>query len=257
MLVLICTIFLASLLGSFHCAGMCGAFVAVATGDASLGRRGHAALQIAYHLGRLVTYVALGAAAGEAGRLVDIAGALAGIRPIAAIVAGATMAWFGVVLLLRSGGWSGARIKLPAAWLQTISTLHRRAMKQPPLTRAAMIGLFTTLLPCGWLYAFVVCAAGAAHPARGALVMTAFWVGTLPILVAVGASARLAMGPLARKIPALTAIVLIVVAVHTLVNRTFLDPIALARTVQSRTTASAAPAVRQTPACCQTHETRH
>lgn len=257
MLPLIAAVLIASLLGSFHCAGMCGAFVAIATGDANQGRRGHVRLQSAYHLGRFITYVALGAAAGEAGHLIDIAGALASLRPVAAIIAGATMAWFGVVLLLRSKGWTIARLKLPPAWLRVISSLHRVAMNRPPLARAAMIGLLTTLLPCGWLYAFVISAAGTAHLASGALVMAVFWAGTLPMLVAVGASTRLAMGPLAKKLPVLTAIVLIAASAATLVNRSALDPIALAHRAQARAVGNALPIAQQTPACCETHDARH
>lgn len=257
MLPLISAILIASLLGSFHCAGMCGAFVAIATGDTSLGRRGHVLLQAAYHLGRLITYICLGAAAGEAGRLIDIAGALAGLRPLAAIIAGLTMAWFGVVLLLRSSGWQIARLKLPAAWLRFMSSLHRVAMNRPPLARAAMIGLLTTLLPCGWLYAFVISAAGTAHPATGALVMAVFWIGTLPMLVAVGASTRLVMGPLAKKLPILTAALLILVAIHTLLNRSLLDPVALAHRAQAQAVGTSIPIPHDAPACCNTHDIGH
>ena len=77
-------IFTASILGSFHCAGMCGAFLAVATGDLGGGGAGRPVLQTAYHVGRLVSYLCLGAAAGAAGGVVNIAGGLAGIRPLAA-----------------------------------------------------------------------------------------------------------------------------------------------------------------------------
>src|SRR6266700_1728996 len=90
MTALVIAIFAASVLGSFHCAGMCGAFLALASGDASGGWRKHMRLQGAYHVGRLISYLALGAAAGSVGRLIDLAGALAGIRPLAAAFAGLT-----------------------------------------------------------------------------------------------------------------------------------------------------------------------
>ncbi|MBE7450024.1 MAG: sulfite exporter TauE/SafE family protein [Kofleriaceae bacterium] len=41
--------------------------------------------------------------------------------------------------------------------------------------RAALLGLLSAALPCGWLWAFVVVAAGTGSPVGGALVMTAFW----------------------------------------------------------------------------------
>jgi hypothetical protein len=167
------------------------------------------------------------------------------------------MAWFGIVLLLRSGGWQIGRIKLPARWMKFMSAMHRIALNQPPLARAAMIGLLTTLLPCGWLYAFVISAAGTATPLRGALAMGVFWAGTLPMLVAIGASTRMALGSFAKKLPVLTAVVLIVVAIHTLINRSLLDGVAIAKRVQARSVVSAVPSVQKSPACCETHDARH
>ena len=57
MIALIGAVLVASLLGSLHCAGMCGAFVAFAV----IGSPGHqpsrVALNTAYNLGRLITYL--------------------------------------------------------------------------------------------------------------------------------------------------------------------------------------------------------
>ncbi|VAX40404.1 hypothetical protein MNBD_PLANCTO03-914, partial [hydrothermal vent metagenome] len=61
---LIVSVFLASLLGSMHCAGMCGAFVAFAVGlDDPEAARKRVRLHMAYNAGRLTTYVTLGAIA--------------------------------------------------------------------------------------------------------------------------------------------------------------------------------------------------
>lgn len=87
------------------------------------------------------------------------------------------------------------------------------------MLRAASIGLLTTLLPCGWLYAFVVTAAGTADPVMGGVTMAVFWVGTLPMLIAVGTLARRATGALGSKLPAITAGAVIVVGVVTVIDR--------------------------------------
>src|SRR6185295_3680515 len=100
-MLLIFTILAASLLGSLHCVGMCGAFLAIAVGDGNSSPGRHARLQAAYHLGRLMTYVTLGAAAGMAGKLLDVGSALAGIKPVAAALAGAVILSFGIISLLR------------------------------------------------------------------------------------------------------------------------------------------------------------
>lgn len=239
MIPLVAGIFVASLLGSLHCAGMCGAFLAIALRDE--GRQWP--LQLAYHGGRLLTYSLLGLAAGAAGRLLDLTGAMAGVRPIAAAAAGATLVAFGLVSLLRIYGVSLARIPAPAFVRNAIAGAHRRAMDRPPVIRAMMIGLLTTLLPCGWLYAFAVTAAGTASPSRGALVMAVFWVGTLPMLVALGAGLRTLAGAFGKRIPAITCIVLMGLGLFTLINRSRLDPAAIAARVS--------PQTQNIPSCCE------
>jgi uncharacterized protein len=93
------------------------------------------------------------------------------------------LAW-GLLLLSRSR--SLRRVAMPDSvrrWLvRSTSQLNAR----PPLARAALIGLSTALLPCGWLYAFVVAAAGSASPLTGALIMLALWMGSLPALLGLG-----------------------------------------------------------------------
>ena len=252
MIALIGAIFLASVLGSFHCAGMCGAFLAIATGaDRTAGFRRGAALQAAYHGGRLISYTCLGAAVGAAGQLVNVAGRFAGLRTAAAILAGAAMITFGITTLLRSKGVAIHHLRLPESWLKLMRRGHQVAMDRPPMIRAFGIGLLTTMLPCGWLYAFAVTAAGTGSPLRGATAMAAFWAGTLPALLTVGAGVRGVLGPIGRRLPTLTIIGLIAAGIFTLTGRAALDPSALARKVQAR---SAVANTAQTPVCCESHD---
>lgn len=253
MIALIGAILAASLLGSFHCAGMCGAFVAVAGGDVRAGWRRHGSLQLAYHAGRLASYAALGAAAGAAGGLANLAGTLAGLRPVAAAFAGLAMIAFGIVTLLRTRGFQGSRFRLPHGWLNLMQRGHRLAMDRPPIVRAALIGLMTTLLPCGWLYAFVFTAAGTGSAPRGALAMAAFWAGTLPALIAVGAGVRRVLGPVGKKLPVMTAILLVAAGLYALTGRAAADPAGLVSKLQASRTTAAVPDHHDAP-CCSTHD---
>ena len=231
---LVSAVFVASLLGSLHCAGMCGAFVALASGSSSAGGwRGAAMTQSAYHVGRLMTYTLLGFAAGAAGSLLNLTSTLAGIRPIAAAVAGATIAAFGIVSILRLGGVQVATLRLPASWTRAVARVNSTAMRRPPVVRAMMIGLFTTLLPCGWLYAFAITAAGTAHPITGAITMIVFWTGTLPALAAVGVGTRSVLGPIGRRLPVATSIALVIIGLYTLTGRTLIDPASVAAKVST------------------------
>jgi sulfite exporter TauE/SafE len=82
-----------------------------------------------------------------------------------------------------------------------------------PRTRAAVIGLLTGALPCGWLYAFVVTAAGTGSALAGAALMAVFWAGTLPIMVGLGVGVQALAGPLRRHLPTACAVAMIAVGV--------------------------------------------
>src|SRR3954469_16065186 len=77
------TAFILGLAGSLHCAGMCGplALVLPTTGNSTaafvLGR-------VAYNLGRIITYVVLGAVFG----LIGLTFALAGLQRFVSLTAG-------------------------------------------------------------------------------------------------------------------------------------------------------------------------
>ena len=244
----------ASLVGSPHCAGMCGPFCALAVS----GKSGASAalLHAAYHLGRLATYVAVGAAAGALGQLLDIASALAGLQPVALAFAGGAMVLFGVAELSRLRQWPlglGAfgRWRPPRAWTNLVRAGQRFAARRAALPRALVIGLLTTLLPCGWLYAFVVTAAGTGGPLRGAAVMAVFWVGTLPVLLALGIGARRLAGALGDRLPALTAAALVAVGLVTLSGRLSLSATELATEVVAEAQPGDTPDPTQLPPCCR------
>jgi uncharacterized protein len=209
----------ASLLGSPHCAGMCGGFVAFyAAGDRSTGLR-RAAAHAAYSVGRLASYMVLGVAAGILGRAMDLAGAAAGWQRGASTAAGGLMILWGGVMLLQV---RGLRIGtgLPPTFRRLVDEALGQLADKPPLVKALVLGLLSTLLPCGWLYAFAITAAGTGDPIQGALVMAFFWLGTLPVLIGLGLSVQLLAGPLRRHLPTLSAVLLILVGLLTVLDRT-------------------------------------
>ena len=211
-------VFGASLAGSLHCAGMCGPLVLLWAGEGADPRAsglGH----LAYNAGRLAAYVAMGAAAGAVGAAVEVTGALAGISGAAAIVGGAFVALWGLHGVLAALGVRLPRLSPPARWSAAAATAVRRLRGLPLPARAGVLGLLSAVLPCGFLWAFVATAAGTGSPASGAAVMALFWSGTLPALVAVGAAARRLSGPLRRRLPLLTAAVVLVVGLAVVAKR--------------------------------------
>jgi sulfite exporter TauE/SafE len=217
------SVLLASLIGSPHCAGMCGGFVCFYAGAGDARRwLAHAA----YNAGRLVSYAALGAIAGASGAGVDRMGAAAGVSRAAAILAGALMVAWGVAAALEALGLRVRGVGEGALARGGFGAVLRAVRAQPAPLRALVVGLLTTLLPCGFLYVFVATAAATGGAASGALVMAAFWIGTVPVMAGLGVLAQRALGPLRRRLPLVTATALIVVGLLTLTGRFQAAPVA-------------------------------
>lgn len=205
---LVVAVLLAGLTGSLHCAAMCGPF-------AALSRH-----QLAYAAGRLGAYLVLGIVAGIAGAAIDLAADLARIGRIALPLAGLIVAGW--------GAWSLARA------LGLVRTAEHAAHPSRPLLHAIrrrreargalLIGALTPLLPCGWLWAFVVVAAGTGTPWHGAAVMAALWLGSAPALLGAGVAFRALARRLGPRLPIVTASLQIAVGVAALVLRLPITP---------------------------------
>jgi len=214
----------ASLLGSIHCAGMCGGFVAI-VGEGASGRARWLS-QLSYNAGRLVSYTILGATAGFLGHALDLAGSAAGIGRVAALISGSIMILWGMGALLETQGVRvfRGRWTLPPRVTRGLASLRRL----PATWRGLVLGLATTLLPCGWLYAFAVTAAGTASPTQGALLMAAFWTGNLPVLLGLGVALGALVGRVRRHVPLVSAAVIFCVGLFTVTTRANLPAFAAA-----------------------------
>src|SRR5688572_24566734 len=196
----------ASLLGSVHCAAMCGGFVCMYAG-VGRPRNGSAAgartlaPHVAYNAGRLVSYLTRGALAGAVGGGIDRVGGMAGIGRLAAIVAGALMVVWGTTTLLAAFGVRVPRRVTSRSLQAALTSLLVRFRGRSPVVRGAATGLLTTLLPCGWLYVFVATAGGTGHATTAAAVMFVFWLGTLPMMLTIGLGAQRLFGAFQRRLP--------------------------------------------------------
>lgn len=180
-------ILVASLLGSGHCVGMCGPFAVLATHGSSTSTHWTQRVSslASYHLGRLATYLLLGALMGGIGSVADGLAIGAGWSPVAARGVGGMMVVMGLMLVLR--WWRGNRALVShsgwaARWNQLLLGIRKRWRVRSAAGGAFSWGLISTWLPCGWLYVFAIAAAGAGGVAWGMALMTAFWIGTLPLL---------------------------------------------------------------------------
>ena len=250
------TVLLLSLSGSLHCAGMCGPLVAFAVGTPeSRSCAARTVLQVAYHGGRLIAYSLVGAICGLLGAALDLGGSLLGLQRVAAVLAGVMMIVVGVLALLRYRGAMLPHIRLPTLLQRLVVLGQRAAVGLRPLPRSLVMGLLTAVLPCGWLYAFAIIAAGAGSAAWGAAVMVAFWTGTVPVLVSLGVGVQALTGVLGRRLPPATALILVVLGLYTVGGRLLLPAGAFERmagSLQGRDAQQQLEAVeRSKPPCCQ------
>ena len=176
--------FLAGLLGGVHCAGMCGGLVgAFALGLP--GDRSALALQVSCNLGRVATYIGLGALAGAVG-----AGTLVFERalPVQKILFGASCLMLIALGLYLAGvfGQFAALEGIGQGLWRRIQPLLARVLPIRAVGSALAAGLLWGFLPCGLVYSGVVLALASGSAVHGALVMAAFGAGTLPNLLAMG-----------------------------------------------------------------------
>lgn len=181
--------FLAGLVGSTHCLGMCGG-ISAALGMATAGegaRTGRAlGYSLVYNLARVGSYAVAGLVAGGVGLALGQAVhaplmtlALRSLTGLVLVAIGLQVAFN--LRFLRPLESAGFRV-----W-QRISPLARGLFRRRDLVGALGLGALWGWLPCGLVYGMLLAAAGTGTPGAGALMMAAFGLGTMPAMVATGA----------------------------------------------------------------------
>lgn len=214
-------VFAASVLGSLHCAGMCGPLAWIAASGGTANRGGRLPALVGFHGARLLLYASLGLAAGSFGYVLDLGGAASGIQRLAAWIGGLGMIGYAVMRLVGGSQW--LRGSMVARWTSPLASWTAKANAIRGWRRAALIGIFSSLMPCGWLYAFVLAATGTGSPLAGVLLMIAFWMGSLPILLLVVSGMGRLSQPLMARVPAILAIVVLLIGVASIAGRGTID----------------------------------
>jgi sulfite exporter TauE/SafE len=174
------TAFLLGLVGSLHCAGMCGplALALPATGDTTPG---YVLGRVAYNAGRIVTYCLLGIVFGLAGWTF----LLAGLQRWISIA-------LGMALLLRL--FASRRLALSRPITSLVHQLRSRMsvlLRRRSFAALVVLGLLNGLLPCGLVYVACAGAASTGGILAGASYMGAFGAGTVPMMLAISLSGKL------------------------------------------------------------------
>ena len=242
-------VLVASLVGSVHCAGMCGgviAFVGGTSGCTSSNQHDWRP-QILYHLGRLLGYMTVGAAAGGLGAVLDLGGEAVGIGRVAIGLAGGLMVTYGIIMLLRLRG-NRVNLPVPKFFQNAFGGGMRKVQNQGPKVRGLAIGLLTTFLQCCWLYMYAGTAAGTGSPLLGATTMAFFWLGTVPVLAAIGVGVQRLAGPMQKHVPVFSALLLVAIGLLAVGGRLDVPSFKAAADAGSTEPACCEPAELTTPA---------
>ncbi len=182
---------LVGFLGSLHCIGMCGGIVGVMGSgihtNTNPSYRNQFPFWFAYNGGRIFSYSVAGAIAGFLGSQAVGLFDPARVQNIGLMLAGAFMIILGLYI---SGVWSGL-IWLEKAggqvWKQ-LQPLSRKVLQPTHPSKAVLTGLIWGWLPCGLVYSMLVWSMTVATPMGGAMIMASFGIGTLPMLLGMGAA---------------------------------------------------------------------
>ena len=184
---------LLGLLGSLHCAAMCGPLqLALPVLPGGPGRI--VAGRLLYQLGRIATYCLLGLDAGLAGKSL----LLAGLQRWISIS-------LGVVIL--AGFFLSRRVALSAPVVRAVARLKAAMgsqLRQRSLRSLALLGALNGLLPCGLVYVAMAGAVARDTLPAAVLFMAAFGLGTTPTMLAISLTGRLL--PLSLRVKLRSAI---------------------------------------------------
>jgi sulfite exporter TauE/SafE len=186
-------IFLAGVVGSLHCLGMCSPLVLtyalnLPTGSADDNAR-VVLPHLRYHSGRILVYSLLGALSAVAGEALGRMAAFTGLQGGALLVGGAFMVAFGLGMLGFRAPGTRTINRSPLFW-GWLKVRIERLLGTSGSWAQVRLGMLNGLVPCGLVYGMLGRSAAASNPVQGAVVMLVFGLGTAPALVTIGTFSR-------------------------------------------------------------------
>lgn len=173
-------------LGSGHCIGMCGPIVAAFSLSGQAKGKGFV-FHVFYNAGRLTTYCIIGIIAGWLGSLLNTTEMFSMVSHSILLLTDFFIIAIGLTTAGVFARISFLRLEFPGA-IQAMTGSVARLQKLPVVFSAFPIGMIMGFLPCGFLYAIALGAAGRGSPVEGGLIMLVFGVGTLPSLFLFGST---------------------------------------------------------------------
>ena len=174
-------LFLVGLLGGTHCVGMCGGIV----GALSMGGPARWSMHLAYNGGRILSYALAGALVGAlSGASLGVAEQMP-VRIALYLLANLMLVALGLYLIGLTGALAVTERLGQHLW-RHVQPLTRRFLPARNVSQAFPLGMLWGWLPCGLVYSALASALTTGSAMRGAAMMLAFGLGTLPNLLLAG-----------------------------------------------------------------------
>ena len=195
------TAFLVGLVGSLHCAGMCGPLTLAIPGSGN-SRFSFVVGRCAYNSGRLLTYCLLGALFGALGRSFAVIGLQRWVSlAIGVLLLAGVLLSFGHVASVKAAQMVGI-----------LKTEFGKLLRHRTVSGTFLLGVLNGLLPCGLVYAACAGAAASSGVISGTAYMLAFGAGTVPMMVAIGIAGKKIQFALRFKLQHLVPVTLLVMS---------------------------------------------
>ncbi len=193
-------LFIAGLLTSIHCVGMCGGIMLSQTvNNESENKLQAMKPALLYNTGRVISYTILGGIIGAVGSIFSLSfKSKAAVQIIAAL--------FMIVMGLNMLGFSLFRklqIKLPHSFCK-----FKNKSNSP-----FIVGLLNGFMPCGPLQTMQIFALGTGSPVKGAVSMMIFALGTVPLMLTFGAVSGLLSKGYTKRLLKLSGVMIIVLGI--------------------------------------------
>lgn len=168
------------LAGSLHCVGMCGPIAIALPGKRKLSWS-MGGQKLIYQLGRVTSYTMLGIVAGLAGSTI----VEAGFSQHLSVLAGSVMVVMAILHLVLHKELIHSKVLGRVGAVMERKIGAKLASRKGGAQAHYLIGILNGLLPCGLVLSALVGSIGTGGLVEGALFMTMFGLGTVPLMSAV------------------------------------------------------------------------
>jgi len=194
------------LMGSFHCAGMCGPIaIALPLQGNTIGQKVFGGTL--YNFGRTITYGIMGAIFGLLGQGIS----MIGFQQKISVVMGAIM-----IISVLFPALFVSKNKAGKSWFSFVAKLKKSIGKMFSIRTYSslfFIGMLNGLLPCGLVYMAIAGAIGTGNVVQGSLYMILFGIGTIPMMLFISLAGNAMSLGLRKRINKLIPVLVVVVGI--------------------------------------------